>query len=264
MNTRLKKTIDLGDQEAALELLKLTMRGNDVDTVLKLCESLRYVFQDEAVGFRKKYETSVRDALLWLFKQLDSHNRELLIERGHFGDLIYTIHCFQCDQRWTESGRFDVDPEAMVRAQFYIHHLDLLGPNATRLANLTRLLPNPQPPDIWVHSCEQCVVKGVYGLTDVESTFPHKPECEDLGMQRSELCISSSTIISPTHALRLYVDALMIAKGDDWWDWIWDKANERESYYPSDSNWIMLSSAKVFKDGTIECGPTCPPLPEVD
>lgn len=245
MNTRLKKTIDLGDQEAALELLKLTMRGNDVDTVLKLCESLRYVFQDEAVGFRKKYETSVRDALLWLFKQLDSHNRELLIERGHFGDLIYTIHCFQCDQRWTESGRFDVDPEAMVRAQFYIHHLDLLGPNATRLANLARLLSDP-------HDMLEC---------------EHAPESEWIELEGFLSCprcghMPSETPAS-THALRLYVDALMIAKGDDWWDWIWDKANERESYYPSDSNWIMLSSAKVFKDGTIKCGPTCPPLQEV-
>ncbi len=82
---------------------------------------------------------------------------------------------------------------------------------------------------------------------------------------------------SKLHALRLYIEALMIAKGTVWFDWL---ATQSETLMRTDGqSWLFCGSTPPYRhgeygdkfgatacillDGTVECGPECPPLPLV-
>ncbi len=133
---------------------------------------------------------------------------------------------------------------------------------ATRIANLARLLPNPQPPDVRVN-CEHCH-KGATGWRG-DDLLECKP-CKGKGY---------TLTIAPTHALRLAIDALKIAKGEGWFDW-WPESDNAwcKSHYGSGVRSITYLpqiygepkhlAAEVFEDGATRCGPICPPLPEVN
>lgn len=126
------------------------------------------------------------------------------------------------------------DPQAWLRNQ------------SSRIANLARQLLDPQPRER---------PPSQYKLYDGTDSIHHplKP--------------------APTHALRIYVDALMIAKGEVWLGWLVDRT-ERDGWYLYSSTtsavfevWAspepQFPTVKAYKDGRIECGETMPPVPEV-
>lgn len=136
-----------------------------------------------------------------------------------------------------------------------------------RVANIARTLPSPQPVDVWSHGCEQCGVDNVIGLSDVEVTFPHRDDCEDSGTLIPCAAVFARKVISPHHALRLYVDALMVAKGSAWFDWL-DENFEREEATPGFAHRSMIhpygrDGCVIHIDGSISWDEQCPPLPEV-
>lgn len=108
---------------------------------------------------------------------------------------------------------------------------------AVRAANLARLLPNPQPMD-----CRFCkgLCKGPFNNISHVAPVP-----------------------APTHALRLYVDALMLAKGEGWHGWL--RRAVPKGWTVSDvANRLWFGKhCRIDTDGSIECGEHCPQLPEV-
>jgi len=126
-----------------------------------------------------------------------------------------------------------------------------------RIANLARLLPNPQPMTR-DGKCSKCRGYGRVGSW----TEPHCEACNGYG--------SAPRTPDSTHALPLYIKALILAKGEDWFNWLfraeaftdpWRNPDEPDCMFWMDDDDVRY--AKVFEDGTIECGEICPELPEV-
>jgi hypothetical protein len=67
---------------------------------------------------------------------------------------------------------------------------------------------------------------------------------------------------------RLYMQVLMLAKGDGHWrKWLGDETGGDWLY--GDRGWYISwgkagSEGIVYEDGTVECGSVCPPLPKLE
>ncbi len=139
---------------------------------------------------------------------------------------------------------------------------------AIRVVNLARLLPNPQPPGEII--CGKCSAR---------VGEKHKEGCPVWNVLLESM--HTKTVIAPTHALRIYIDALKLAKGEGWYEWledntfysddkrfnnghktVWTPCSDMD-YRNGQGNMLCANGCTVFDNGAIECGPVCPPLPVV-
>ena len=220
MRQRLEQLTAQGDVEATSALLRHAMRSEDIDGVLRACEAFPVTFVDIDGAalmdvIERGHAPSVRDALRWAVDSLTTPTRES------------EVHGVLPDGRTiTLSGDLEVWP---------VQYTGL----ATRIANLARLLPNPQPDDL---------------IGVLEHTY--SGETKEL----------RSPDVHPKHSLRLYVDALKVAKGDGWWEWPgWLNGQERIGVEAMGTNWfVAYGETRIYQDGRVECGAIAPPLPRVE
>jgi hypothetical protein len=215
------QTINNADPDALLVFLRDRLRHEDVSGVLDACEALYHSvmtppLEDCSCGWCCD-KWGVRDALRWVLSSA--------VQRH--------VECRQSDD-WSSC---------------------LCKIVAIRIANLARLLPNPQP------------------MTYPPSNPRHSHEVDALAVLTGQVV----PVPAQTHALRFYVDALMLVKGDGWFDW-WLEDLKGNGWHRGSAPMIrggrVLTSladiygsdgpaTEVYDDGTIRCGPECPPLPEV-
>lgn len=128
---------------------------------------------------------------------------------------------------------------------------------ATRIANLARLLP--KQPQAW-GECKWC-----YGTGRTATTMGERLRGD---LRTCTYCYGSKRTprLTPTCALRLYIDALMLAKGDGFLEWLSDGGKR----YPTSGPWLNLLDhpwgTRVCSDGRIELsesGAVSVELPEV-
>lgn len=241
LTSRLERLTAAGDISAARALLRASMRSGNVSGALDGCEVLIVPPEGTVVFILQPisdpphiWRQQVRSALRWAVDGLDA----LMPASAYCGSRRRGMEycgdgsCLGADGGciYWESARDDM---------------------AVRVANLARLLPNPQP-------LEHVVIeaRGHREGTTREIVHP-----------------------APGHALRLYIDALRVAKGEGWWRdafLLFHPSPILQDFSgPGDGGWAFKITedvpgenrtrvvATVYQGGTVECGIDCPALPRV-
>lgn len=131
---------------------------------------------------------------------------------------------------------------------------------ARHAANCARLLKGVQP--LMRNRCRLCGQFPLSSGTEFH-TWPRLCPLGHRGLHRPE----SAYRPAPTHALSLYMDALKLAFGSDWWEWWWRRCAASgwtcERIGSLEVQRTQCDVATVRKDGYIKCLAYTPPLAEV-
>lgn len=214
------------DYPYLLDSLRRARRENDLETVLSLCKKL-----------------------------IHCPVVENLVEEG-LNSFTYTFgwddhHDVRLGLRWAISYLREM-PEKHKRSKWadYFHEYgEYEIEKAKTIANLARYVVSFNQPMLPPNTCLDC---------EADMTLQRPKICTEYGHHWSQ-----ERQPSKLHALRLYLDALKICKGEDWIYWLSGEG------YSNNSHGIKIEGTRITGPGWeinrtgYSCGNFCPPLPRV-